>query len=129
MSKLKTEMSLLIGENGLHIEIMCAKSGVMFFEADVSPSKFCQMMGRLVHVKVDADVMNLDKVGKTLEMDTLRFEMPKDCEYNKQRAVAIKLAHKACPEGWQPDEYFGSQNSFYHKDGKNMAQTTIRRWV
>ena len=40
-----------------------------------------------------------------------------------------KIAQSHLSDGWIADAYFGSQNSFFKKDGKQYARATIRRWL
>lgn len=78
--------------------------------------------------KVDLDAVS--RIGKKMQMAPLTFEMPDDgwlAEYRKK--IARKLAKEKCPDGWEPDLHFGSQGSFFNKEGKSWARTTIRRWV
>lgn len=76
------------------------------------------------------EVFSLERVGKKLELGKLEFVMP-ECDYRKRNEIACKLAMKECPEGWTPDLYFGSKDSFFNPGPgmAEMARTTIRRWV
>jgi len=82
-------------------------------------------MNRLCQTEVgSAYVENLDRVGKQQRHYPLVFEIPESM--NKESAC--KIAQEKCPEGWIPDLYFQSQNSFFDKFGKHYAQTIIRKW-
>ena len=84
-------------------------------------------MNRLAHTEVGAAFLeNVERVGKTLELDQLVVVIPK---YGDREAAAAKIAYEKCPEGWLPDLYFQSQESFFSKDGKDYARCNIRRWV
>jgi hypothetical protein len=83
-------------------------------------------MNRLAHTEVgSAYFENVERVGKTLEMDTSIVEIP---VYGDKESAA-KITQEKCPEGWVPDLYFQSQESFFSKDGKNYARCNIKRWV
>ena len=69
----------------------------------------------------------LRHIGKKMEHKSLVFELTQDAYRNKD--MAKMMAADVCPEGWEPDLYFGSQESFFCKGRKNFARTTIRRWV
>jgi hypothetical protein len=59
----------------------------------------------------------------------LEFEVPKWNTDISDKEQAMELAKEHCPYGWTPDLYFNSQDSFFYKDKKRFARTTIRRWV
>lgn len=83
-------------------------------------------MNNLAHTDVgSASLENIDRVGKTLELDKLVVEIPK----HEDHVAAARLVSEQCPEGWVPDLYFQSQGSFFSDEGKYYARTTIRRWV
>lgn len=126
--KLKTRMTLLVSEEGVRMEIQDELSGEIFFRADIPSGAFCSMLGRLACVGVDAEIRGLDRVGMKMEIDKFVFEMPSG-DLAERKQTAIQLVQKLCPEGWTPDLYFGSQNSFFRDGDKPMAQATIRRWV
>lgn len=111
------------------IEVRDADSGTLFCEIAMTDSQFIEAaMGGLAQQECECEVFNLERVGKKMEMDTLTFEMPK-VEYDERDFAANTAAVAACPAGWVPDLYFGSQTSFFRDGEKQMARTTIRRWV
>ena len=120
---------MLFESDGLNIEIYDRASTRQFIKIHMNPNEVTQALGRLCHTECEmAEVFSLDKVGKTMEHKKLRFRMP-ECDYKEREKVAIKLAEKNCPEGWESDNYFNSQDSFFKKGETTMAQTTIRRYV
>ena len=116
-------------EGPVRIEIDDADAAVRFLELEVPTVAFVAALGRLAMVRCVASARHLGIVGKRLEHKQLVFEMPEHVGYNERKGKAAELATKHCPKGWVPDLYFGSQDSFFQKDGKDCAQTTIRRWV
>lgn len=86
-------------------------------------------------VESDREVHGLDRVGKKQENKLFEFELPKDFkrEYFKGRAdqeiELQQLAQSQLSDGWIAENYFGSQDSFFTKDGKKYARVTIRRWI
>lgn len=102
-------------------------SGTNFLQMVMTREQFINAtMNRLGYTEVgSAFLENIDRVGKTLELDKLVVEVPK---YGDRKAAA-KIAYEKCPEGWVPDLYFQSQESFFNEGGKSYARTTIRRWV
>lgn len=95
-----------------------------------SPQQWFNAISGLGCSQCDATISYdaVSHIGKRMEMLPLVFEMPKDA-WPKQKEIARKLAKEKCPEGWSPDLYFGSQGSFFNKEGKSWAKTAIRRWV
>lgn len=113
----------------VRIEIFDEESRTMFCEIVMTDSQFIEAaMGGLVRQECECEVFNLERVGKKMEMDMIEFEVPK-VEHAERASAAKKAAIAACPAGWIPDTYYGSQNSFFRDGEKQMARTRIRRWV
>lgn len=77
------------------------------------------------------ELKGIENVGKLRESKTIEFEVPEMLDTWSPEGVKRlnAMADKACPEGWRPDYYFGSQSSFFHREDKYFARCTIRRWV
>ena len=114
-------------DDAINITVQDKTSTVRFLEMTMTREQFINAtMNRLACTGVlKASVNGFDRVGKTMEMDDFVVEIPKwhDSE------GAVRIVRKECPDGWVPDLYFGSQGSFFDKDGRHYARTTIRRWV
>lgn len=110
------------------IELFDALSRVIFCKIELTPEDFVTALSGLAHVNCAGEVFNLDKIGKKKIHESFVFEM-KETIYEEKINKAEELAKKLCPEGWEPVLHFNSQNSFFQKDGKRYARTTIRRWV
>ena len=113
----------------ISIEVRDEESSMRFLKLKISLSDFAECITGLSNCHCIGEVMGLDVIGKTMEMDTMEFEVAKDTAYRNQAAAAYKEALKVAPKGWVPDSGFNSQNSFFDQGGKRMARTTIRRWV
>jgi hypothetical protein len=88
------------------------------------------MLSRLAHTYCQsAEVFGLDRVGKKMEWKELVFTMPENVGYKERDKIAYEQALKSVPEGWVVSNYFGSQGTFFVKDGKSFGRATIRRWV
>jgi hypothetical protein len=120
-------ITFLINESGARIEIHDRASSTKFLYIELDVQQLAEMLGRRSHTPCNIETRGLDRIGKKMLMNTLEFPMPK-ADYQKRKEVAVKEAKKCCPEGWYPDEYFGSHGSFFTKDGKDYARTTIRKW-
>jgi hypothetical protein len=115
----------------ISIEIEDRESSSLISLITLSAEDFCHAaLGRLAKVKCNVGVGELEKVGKKMIIDRLKFEIPKELWQRKEmKEVAEKLAVEKCLEGWKCDLYFDSQDSFFTEDGKQFAQCTIRKWV
>lgn len=128
--KINADITIISDRDGVRIEIRDRDASVMMIKLDLSSKQFTSAIGRLAHTEVrDCEVYGLDKIGKRQETDTLEFCLDVDKWVDKTKNQARKKVIENCPEGWEPDMNFGSQDSFFNKDGKEWARTTIRRWV
>lgn len=126
--KIDGRITILVDKDGAKFQIEDSEAGVRFLEFTMKPEDFCAALGRLGCIPCSLEVGNLKRVGKVMEMDKIEFCIP-DVDYGERKAIAYKIAKKVSPEGWEPDNYFGAQGSFFYKDGKHWARTHIRRWV
>jgi hypothetical protein len=116
------------GREYISIQVKDVTSRVRFLEVEISYAEFTACLTGLSETRCDLVVRGLQNVGKTKETDRIMFEMPKH-NYNDTKEVAILEAQKNTPKGWECDTYFGSQGSFYQKNGRSWATTLIYRWV
>lgn len=122
-------ISILGNGDEIRISITDNDASITFLEISITPKSFIRaIMERLSNSPCKATVYNLDKIGKKMEYKSLEFPMPIHGYYDRE-IVAEKEARRLCPEGWEPDIYFGSQNSFFYREQRLWAQITIRRWV
>lgn len=126
--KLKGEISIMFDHDGLSIEITDPLSSTAFCKIRLNQEQTCKALSRLGHTDCEMELRGHERVGKKMEWKTLEFAMPEGSAYHDKKA-AEETAKTACPEGWEMSSYFGSQESFFMQDGKQMARTTIRRWV
>lgn len=123
------DISILINYDHTEIIIRDRKASIEFVTIKLTPEQLSQALSRLVHVECDVEVKELDKVGKKHENKLFVFEITDDEYYRKNNKELGKKAQSQLSDGWIPDYYFNSQNSFFKKDGKHYARCTIRRWV
>jgi hypothetical protein len=118
-------------DKDIKIEIEDTKANSLIATVKLDAVAFCMAtLGNLASMKCTIGVGELEKVGKKMLIDKLVFEVPENLFFSADsKDVAAKLAVKECPDGWEPQLYFNSQNSFFTKDGKAFAQCTIRKWV
>jgi hypothetical protein len=126
---IKGNLTLLFNSDGLHIEIADDGASLKFVDLKIAPEDVCKLLSRQAQISCNIEVKGLEKVGKKMEWKKLEFEIPKDTPYKEEDNVAKEYAYIHCPEGWTPETYFGSRDSYFTKDGKSYARCIIRRWI
>lgn len=116
-------------DRGVTIELTDQDAFVRFVEVKMTAQQFVTAMSRMEDVPCLIECRLLDKLGKKMEHKPFEFLMPKYDNYKDREAIAKEKVIEACPEGWEPDLYFGSQTSFFTRDERNYARTIIRKWV
>ena len=133
MTEINARISILSSyEDSINIVVEDKDAGVRFLVMSLTREEFVNAaMNRRACVDVSkTEVFALDKIGKKEEYKEFEFEIPTTTSLDKnQKEIAIEIVKKMCPEGWVPDTHFGSQNSFFKKNGKPYVRTMIRRWV
>lgn len=103
-------------------------SGVDFISIRISPRELMMALFKHSCQICEFELRSPEVCGLKREMKDLVFEIPK-CTYATRDKVAYQAAVKAAGEGWEASSYFGSQGSFFTKDGKNYARTHAVRYV
>jgi hypothetical protein len=128
--KIKAGLTFLINQDqDSTLEITDMDAGITFIQIKLSPEQVVQALSRLSYTRVEAEVMNLEAVGKIMETKNFEFPLPEKIYGQAGKQLAVTEVKRVCPEGWTPDLHFNSQNTFFEKDGKSWARTIIRRWV
>jgi len=128
---INAQITILASYDGtVEIVVYDKDSRINFLDITMTHEQFINAtMNRLGNSNVvGATLCDIDKVGKTMEIGTFEFEVGDKNTY-REKEIARKLATQKCPDGWIPDLDFNSQNSFFNKDDKLWARTTIRRWA
>lgn len=128
------KITLIIDREGATIQLIDSMSSTTFVEVKLTTEQLCSAMGRLAYCPCEIGVMGLDKVGKKHENKNFEFEinealMNSARGLDRDNSALYNAAKKACPEGWEPDNYFSSQNTFFSKDKKQYCRVIIRRWI
>jgi hypothetical protein len=130
MKLIEPTISISIRDGVVEFTIYDGPSGTPFVELEMTDTNFMKALGRLAHVECQGEVRGLDRVGLYLELATLTFPLGESNLLGDDRkSLAAELATAAAPEGWKPDLYFGSQDSFRYHDGKTYGHTWLRRFV
>lgn len=127
--EIDVNVSIIGSGEGVVLEVRDALSRCRIVRIELSHEKFCQMVMRsIAEEPCVATVGDLSKVGKRKVSDVLTFELPSGTGGLPREDVAAQLAKELCPDGWEPDCYFGSQGSFFYRDDKTFARCRIYRW-
>lgn len=134
MKKISGDVTILIDESGAHIEVRDKNASILLVDVRMAPQNFMAALGRLGHCPAELQVTEYpERIGKTMKVDSLSFPLPVRAKnlYGEECAkIARAVAKKVCPKGWQADEYYGSQNSYFTgKDGYKWARVTIRKKI
>ena len=130
--RINAQITLLVKQEGVIIEIRDQDAGEIFLELGLTPEQFCQALARRWRVPCEsAQVQGLEKIGKRQEYRSFEFPLPvaEGMILPDRKINAMAEVRRLCPPGWQPDEYFDSQDSFFRREGQQWARTMIRRWV
>ena len=127
--KIKAKVTVLFSHDGMTIEVDDSDAVITFCKIELNQEQTCQVMSRLGNVECKCEVFGLDKVGKQREREMIEFPIGVVGYGIERKKLAALEAKKHCPVGWEPDGYFGSQNSFFEKEGVAWARCSIRRWA
>lgn len=127
--KLEGRISMLVNREETTIKIKDDKANVTLAVVSLTPEQLSMILSRQVDVECEIEVGNLSKIGKKHENKTFEFEIPSLIRGRKFDSELQEIAQSQLSDGWVADGYFGSQNSFFTKDGKQYARCTIRRWI
>lgn len=127
--KINGQISILINDGGMRIEIRDKDAATTFIRAKLSENQTCQVLSRLAYTPMEkCEVFGLHHIGKTMENKTFEFPLPRD-DLEGRKELARKTIWDHIPKGWDPDNSYNSQDSFFYLGDKPYARTTIRRWV
>jgi len=128
--KIDGDITILVNDNGATIEITDRNANTTFAKAELTAKQWCQALSRLGHTRCKLNVYGLDNVGKKHERKDFEFELPESLQdWDRDHELVADYAGKHAPKGWKADRYFGSQTSFFDKDGRRWARCSIRRWI
>jgi hypothetical protein len=133
--KIKGKITMLIGSEKTTIEIRDSDAACEIIHIELDPQQLADILSRRAHVDCEIGVFNLERIGKTHECKRFEFEISKeawDLRFRNKlitNTCCLLALEESGNLGWVPDTYYGSKNSFFTKDEKYYAATTIRRWV
>jgi len=112
----------------IEITIRDDASRVNFVTADLSYEDFTKALTGMNETPCNLKIDCLRFVGKSKETKSFEFEIP-GCDYDIGRDKTEEIGLSKCPKNWVMNKYFNSKNSFFEKDGKQYARTSIYRYV
>ena len=116
------------GRERVQISVKDELSRNRFVTVSMSLENFAHALMGLAEVDCNHELNNPEIVGKKKEVEKLEFEMPRGTLINRKN-IAAAIANTEMPEGWELWDGFSSQNSFFTKDGVEMARCKIIRYV
>lgn len=125
-------ITLLVSKEEISIEIYDYNAGVPLAKIELSPEQFAQALSKLTYTKCKSvEIINLEKIGKKEECKDFEFVISgsEEVYWKNREEIAKKVAKKKCPKGWKPVLYFNSRNSFFQRENKWYAKTTIKKWI
>jgi hypothetical protein len=131
MKQLKeAAITFLVGRDRISLEVHDMVSREYVCKIEMNPEQLASALGRLGYTPVESCwVGDAEKFNKTMEIDRIEFPLPAGTDYRNRKQAAKAMAFNHCPNGWEPDLWFNSRNSFKTVDGTEWARTSIRRWV
>ena len=128
--KIKGDITFLVNREYTAIEIIDREANTLFAKIELTPDELSAILSRQGNVHCDIEVEGLDRVGKKHENKYFEFIVPSSIVASSQYAEDLaSYANTLLNDGWIADAYFGSQGSFFTKEGKKYARATIRRWI
>lgn len=124
------KISMLVNFDGTTIELFDSKSSKTFARVKLTNDQLASMLSRLHKTECQIEVDNLDLINKQMEHQKFEFEIDKQMRTSKSalNQHCLKALISQNMSDWLPENTYGSQDSFFSKDGKYFARTTIRRW-
>ena len=121
------KFTMLIDEDEVEIEIEDRDASITFVRVKLDPKQLCKALSGVRSVDCDAEVFGLNLIGKKYMSKRLEFKMPDGSNWHDTQVAWVE-AQRICPNGWKPENYFNSQDSFFLKDDEYWAKCVIRRW-
>ena len=112
------------GDRYISIEVMDNESRTRFLELKFDYSDFAELMTGLSFVHCNGEVRNIERVGKKKISKRVEFQI--DSYASKDQAR--DLVRGFLVDGYVSHFDFTSQDSFFTRDGKHYARTSIFKW-
>jgi len=113
-------ISIIISGQNSRVEVMEVKMPIAEFAKAITGQGYCKGVGSL---------RGCEKFGLKMENKPFEFKLPDSSDWKTRKSDALDIVKNVCPDGWEPDSYFSSQDSFFSKGTEQWAMCVIRRWV
>ena len=125
------EVEIFINRDYAVIKIADKLSGEDIVEVKLTPEQLSMALARFGNTPCEITHLtkSLDHVGKERQHLWYEFEIPSNVTFKERKEVARQTYEANPVDGWIPSHYYGSQNSFKAKDGKEFACMMLYRFV
>ena len=118
------------GRKRVIITIEDYDASVTLVTVEVGLEEFASALTGLAYQPVELHLGPVERFGKKKVRSTMHIEIPSGTSFNERKEVAKRIAEeKAKAEGWEVVGSLESQGSFYRKDGKEMAEVPLAKWI
>jgi hypothetical protein len=125
------EVEIFINRDYTVIRVADKLSGEDIVEVKLTPDQLSMALARFGNTPCEITrlTQSLDHMGKAREHLWHEFEIPNGTTYKERKEVARRTYEANPVNGWIPSHYYGSQDSFKVKDGKEFACMMLYRFV
>ncbi len=92
------DITIIVNTDLIKISVRDKASREIIVSVNITPSGFCDALGRLGNVPCDIDVGVLERVGKKHECKKLEFPLP-DSAHQTRKETAILQCSEYLPDG------------------------------
>ena len=94
------------------LEVIDEASMIKVATIRLTNDQVCSILSNTMTTGIKAAINNDSRLGKTMVNENMKLELPFDSIYPKDLKKVHEFVVQNTPEGWIPDEYYGSKNSF-----------------
>jgi hypothetical protein len=127
-SKLQGKLTICKSSNGtVLLRIEDSNSLIQFLEIEIPLADFSEALFGLAYRPCSYSIIGTDVLGKQRYQEDYIFEINTFRNIEQAKLTAITLSQQ--DPIWNYSSYFGSQDSFFSKDGKYYAKTTRYKYI
>lgn len=123
------KITMLIYSQYTEIEIIDSNANTTLAHIRLTPEQLSAILSGKCYVNCECTTGDLTRIGKKHETKMFEFEITYSKTKEDLTIACIEALFAQGMHEWVSDNYYKSQDSFFSKDGKDYARTTIRRWV
>lgn len=130
--KLKGSITISYPSNGtVRFQVRDETSRQTFLEIELSYEEFAKSLSSLAERPMTFNIHDSERIGKVKHTEDIEVEVPNNHDRDISRKHVQKFVSKKIKETgkpWIADLALSSQNSFFHKDERKFARTTMSYW-